>query len=487
MSAVVHVSVEYGAVSPMLIVFGAGVLGVLVETFVPSGLRSRTHAVVAFGGLLLALLALATLGSAGHLPRSAIEGAVAVDGLSLAVQAILLVGALPAVALLLPARGSDVSHGEAVPLSMLSLGGMMAFAAANDLLTLFVALEVLSLPLYLLAGLAVRREQLSIEAAVKYFLLGAFSSAILLFGIALRFGATGSTALTAPVIDATASATHPLGALGAALLGVGLLFKVGAVPFHSWVPDVYQGAPTAVTAFMASAVKVAGFAVVLRVTRVGLTDLDGGWRPAIAVVAALTLVVSTVIGVLQTDVKRLLAYSSISHAGFVLVGVFAGTVAGTSAAVFYLAVYSVATVAGFAVLTVVRDESGEVAELARWAGLGRRRPLLAGAMALLLLSFAGIPLTAGFVGKFAVFTAAADRGGVWLVVLGVLCSAVAAVFYLRVVVVMYFAEEPPAPVSVEAGWAARLAIGFGVLVVVAAGLFPQPLLHAVSGLSVLAH
>lgn len=474
------VSVEYAAVSPMLIVFGAGVVGILVETFAPPPRRAALHAVVSFGALIAALIALAAL--TGGPAHTALGGAIAIDGLTRATQAILLVGAIPAVALLLPRGRADlaeISHSEAVPLALLALGGMMAFASANDLLTLFIGLEVLSLPLYLMCGLARRRVQLSIEAAVKYFLLGAFSSAILLFGVALRFGATGSTVLSAPVDDAT------LGALGAALIGVGLLFKVGAVPFHTWVPDVYQGAPTAVTAFMASAVKVAGFAALLRISLIGLTDLDGAWRPVIAVIAALTMVLGTAVAVVAWDIKRLLAYSSISHAGFALTGVFSGMAAGTTAVLFYLVVYSLSTVAAFAVVTAVRDHEGEVWDLHRWAGVGRRNPVFGGALAILLLSFAGIPLTGGFVGKFAVFAAAADTGGVWLVVLGVLASAVAAVFYVRIIVVMYFGDEPRSPVQVRVGVAAKFAVAVGVVAVVALGLYPQPLLDALAQLSVL--
>ncbi|WP_344997598.1 NADH-quinone oxidoreductase subunit NuoN [Tsukamurella soli] len=460
----------------MLIVFGAGVVGILVEAFAPRRVRLTAHAVLSFAAVIAALVALVVVShhTGAH---TAVAGSVAVDGLAAAVEGVLLVSALPALALMVR-RDAGLTHTETVPLTLFALGGMMAFTSAEDLLTLFVALEVFSLPLYLMCAVAVRRKDLSREAALKYFLLGAFSSAILLFGVALRFGATGSTALTAPSTD------HLLGGGGLALIGVGLLFKVGAVPFHSWVPDVYQGAPTPVTAFMASATKTAAFGALLRVTLVAATDVRSDWRPVIAVVAVLTLAVGSIAAVTQSDVKRLLAYSAIAHTGFLLIAVFAGSSRGVGATCFYLAAYSLSTIGAFAVASVVRDHTGEVGDLARWAGLGRRRPLLAGAMSLFLLAFAGIPLTSGFVAKFGVFAAAAQQGGVWLVVIGVLASAVAAVFYIRVIVTMYFAQPPEfEPDAVGIGWWAGSAIAIGAVSVVALGIFPQPLIDLFTGLS----
>ncbi|WP_019200588.1 NADH-quinone oxidoreductase subunit NuoN [Tsukamurella sp. 1534] len=475
-------SIEYAQILPMIIVFGAAVVGVLVEAFAPSRSRTVVHGALAGCAVVAALVSVCVLAADGAPPRAALLGAVAVDGLALAMQGILLVSALPALAMMV-ARRNPLTHTESVPLMLFALGGMMAFVAADDLLTLFVSLEVFSLPLYLMCALARHRRLLPLEAALKYFLLGAFSSAILLFGVALRFAATGDTALDAAPQDAV------LGVAGAALIGVGLLFKVGAVPFHSWVPDVYQGAPTPVTAFMASATKVAAFGALVRLTLVGFADVP--WRPVIAVVAVATLVVGTVAAVTQTDVKRLLAYSAIAHTGFLLVGVFAGTERGMGAVTFYLTVYALSTVGAFAVAGAVRESGAdgtpeEVGELDRWAGLGRTNPVLGGAMALFLLAFAGIPLTSGFIGKFAVFAAAADRGGAWLVVVGVLASAVAAVFYLRVIVTLYFApphEFAPAPPAVDP--LTGFAIGLGAASVVALGLFPQPLLDLFADLTVL--
>lgn len=435
------------------------------------------------GAVVAALVAVVLLAVDGAPPHPVLAGSVAADGLSLAIQGLLLVSTLPAIALMV-ARDNPMTHTESVPLTLFALGGMMAFASAQDWLTLFVALEVFSLPLYLLCALARRRGQLPLEAALKYFLLGAFSSAILLFGVALRFAATGDTAIEAVPQD------EVLGAVGAALIAVGVLFKVGAVPFHSWVPDVYQGAPTPVTAFMAAATKVAAFGVLVRLVLVAFGDVP--WGPVLATVAVVTVVVGSIMAITQSDIKRLLAYSAIAHTGFLLIGVHAGTVRGAGAACFYLAIYALSTIGAFALAGAVREtrpEGGtvEVGELARWAGLGRSRPWLAGAMALFLLSFAGIPLTGGFTGKFAVFAAAAERGGAWLVVVGVVASAVAAVFYFRVIVVMYsttpheFAPDVPKVDPLTA-----VVIGAGVVAVVVLGLFPQPLLDLFADLTVLA-
>ena len=298
------------------------------------------------------------------------------------------------------------------PLTLFAIGGMLLFPAANDLLTMFVALEVLSLPLYLLCGLARRRRLLSQEAAMKYFLLGAFSSAFFLFGIAMLYGFAGSVRLSA-IAAAASSNTSSLTLLyaGIALVGLGLFFKIGAVPFQSWKPDVYQGAPTPVTALMASCTLVSAFGALLRVFYVAFGQLSWSWRPAMIGIAILTMLGGSIVAITQTDVKRLLAYSSIAQAGYVLTGVVAASTAGLSSSLFYLAAYGMAVIGAFAVVTLVRDQAGEAAHLSRWAGLGKRSPLVAGIFAFFLITFAGIPLTSGFTGKFAVFQAAV-RGGV---------------------------------------------------------------------------
>ncbi len=497
--------IEYSQLAPMLVVFTAAVVGVLAEAFVPRPFRRAAHMVLALGALLAAFILTIVVaaspsifagGSPGHI---AAMGAVAVDRPTLFIQSTILVLAFVSVLLIgdtsnspfaaqaaatpgseeeREALAGGIFHTEIFPLTLFAVGGMLLFPAANDLLTMFVALEVLSLPLYLLCGLARRRRLLSHEAAMKYFLLGAFSSAFFLFGVAMLYGFSGSVRLSA-IASAAASNTSSSTLLfaGVALIGVGLLFKIGAVPFHSWKPDVYQGAPTPVTALMASCTVVSAFGALLRVFYVAFGNLAWDWRPAFWVVAVLTMVVGAVIAITQTDVKRLLAYSSIAHAGFILTAVIATSAAGLSAALFYLASYGLTTIGAFAVITLVRDPGGEAGHLSRWAGLGRRSPLIAGIFALFLLAFAGIPLTSGFTGKFAVFQAAIAAGETPLVIIGVLSSAVAAFFYVRVIVLMFFSDPiPDGPEVVVPSIFTGTAVGIGVAATLMLGIVPEPVL-----------
>jgi len=505
--AITAPSIEYSQLAPMLVVFAAAIVGVLVEAFVPRELRRAIHLLVTFGALVAAFVwtcviaATSTIFAHGSSGRSAAMGAVAVDRPTLFIQGTILV--LAAVSVLLIADAShDVStfagqaaavpgsaeerrslqaglvHTEIYPLTLFAVGGMLLFPAANDLLTMFVALETLSLPLYLLCGLARHRRLLSHEAAMKYFLLGSFSSAFFLFGVAMLYGFSGSVSL-ATIASAASSGTgsDTLLFAGIALTGLGLLFKIGAVPFANWKPDVYQGAPTPVTALMASCTVVSAFGALLRVFYVAFGTLTWDWRPALWVVAVLTMVVGAVVAITQTDVKRLLAYSSIAHAGFILTAVVSSSVEGISSSLFYLATYGLTTIGAFAVITLVRDTGGEADHLSRWAGLGKRSPLVAGIFALFLLTFAGIPLTSGFVGKFAVFQAAIAGGATPLVIVGVLASAIAGFFYVRVIVLMFFSEPvPDGPVVAMPSVFTGTAVALGVLSAVVFGIFPQPVL-----------
>ncbi|MGW4331207.1 NADH-quinone oxidoreductase subunit NuoN [Rhodococcus koreensis] len=508
--------IEYGQLAPMLIVFGVAVAGVLVEAFLPRRGRYSSHLVLALGGLTAAFVAVVLLAGTRD---SVVGGAVAVDGPTLFLQGTILLISIPAILIIAersvdsgvgaataevtavrgaePEGGTDAftpqayavpgsvaereatrsapGHTEVFPLTLFAVGGMLLFPASNDLLTMFVALEVLSLPLYLLCGLARRRRLLSQEAAMKYFLLGAFSSAFFLFGVALLYGYAGTVALPG-IGDALARGAEDrtLALIGTALLSVGLLFKIGAVPFHSWIPDVYQGAPTPITAFMAAATKVAAVGAMLRIFYVALPDLRADWRPVMWGVAILTMVVGAVMAVTQNDVKRMLAYSSVAHAGFILTGLVAANRAGLSSTMFYLLAYGFSTLGAFAVVTLVRDSRGEATDLSRWAGLGRRSPLVGGVFALFLLAFAGIPLTSGFVSKFAVFQAAIEGGAVPLVLVGVVSSAIAAFFYVRVIVLMFFSEpQSDAPTIVVPSMFTAAAIAVGVVVTVVLGILPQ--------------
>lgn len=512
-------SIEYFLLCPTLIVFGIAVAGVLVEAFLPRRIRYAAQVALALSGLIAAFVAVIVVSrSVQNSGRPAVLGAMAIDRPTLYLQGTVLLVAMLAVIFIAErtqakteskvAVGAGVAGAagldsftpqasavpdsdaereaeragaiqtELFPLAMLSVGGMMVFPASNDLLTMFVALEVLSLPLYLMCGLARHQRLLSQEAAMKYFLLGAFSSAFFLYGVALLYGATG-TLLLPGIRDALAAhGDTSMALVGVALLSVGLLFKVGAVPFHSWIPDVYQGAPTPITGFMAAATKVSAFGALLRVVYVALPPLHDQWRPVLWTIAILTMAVGTITAVNQVDVKRMLAYSSVAHVGFILTGVIADNHAGLSATLFYLLAYSFSTVGAFAIVSLIRNADGvEDATLSHWAGLGQRSPIVGVMFSMFLLAFAGIPLTSGFVSKLAVFKAAAQGGAVPLVIIGVVASAIAAYFYVRVIVSMFFTEATDdTPHVVAPGILSKIAIAVCAAITVALGVFPQPLL-----------
>ena len=518
-STIAAPSFEWSLLSPMLLVFAAAMVGVLIEAFAPRDLRRPMHVMLTLGSLAGAFVLTVVLAASnsifdGGRPGSVVAvGTVGVDRPTLFIQGTILVLAFVSVLLIaessrevssftpraaaVPGSAEEregvlagVAHTEVYPLTLFAVLGMLLFPAANDLLTMFIALEVLSLPLYLLCGLARRRRLLSQEAAMKYFLLGAFSSAFFLFGVAMLYGYAGSVQLSAIANAAgTGTASATLLYAGIALLGIGLLFKIGAVPFQAWKPDVYQGSPTPVTALMASCTLVAAFGALLRVFYVAFGQLTWDWRPAMWAVSIATMLLGSIIAITQTDVKRLLAYSSIAQAGYVLTGVIAANSRGLSSSLFYLAAYGFTIIGAFAIVTLVRDRGGEAAHLSSWAGLGKRSPWVAGAFAFFLIAFAGIPLTSGFTGKFAVFQAAIQGGATPLVIIGAISSAILAFPYVRVIVLMYF-SEPAAegPVVVQPSAYTSLAVAIGAAATLVLGVIPQPLLnlanHAASQLFV---
>lgn len=493
-------SIDYAALSPILIVLGTACVGIVVEAFSPRRTRRAIQFVLAVAALLTA--GAAVVWQVGRNLTTA-AGAVAIDSAGLFLQGSIIVLGLLAVLLIAeqklerggafavqPAESVRVStNTEVFPLTMFALAGMLLFVTANDLLVMFVALEVLSLPLYLLCGLARRRRLLSQEAAMKYFLLGAFASAFFLYGVALLYGYAGTVSLggiagavahgPSPTLGGHGSQTLLL--LGLALLVVGLLFKAGAAPFHSWTPDVYQGAPTPITALMAACTKVAAFGAIARVLYVSFDKASQDWRPILVAVAIVTMATGAILAITQTDIKRLLAYSSIANAGFILTGTVTLSAAGLSATMFYLVAYGFMTLGALGVVMTVRDAGGEANHISRWAGLARRSPVVAGVMTFFMLAFAGIPLTSGFTSKFAVFSAAFSAGSLELVIVGVIASMVLVFPYLRLVVLMYTAEPAADSAAVGLpGGPTRLAIAVGALATLVLGVAPGPLLELAS-------
>jgi NADH-quinone oxidoreductase subunit N len=494
--------IDWLALAPLLVVLGAGVVGVLIEAFVPAKARRVTQIVLTLAALAGGFVFVAILWpQIVAQPVQVVGGSLTLTPFALGAQGIIAVlaflgvlvvadrtatgqdafapaaSAVPGTSYEDLARRSGLEQTEIYPLLLFATGGMMLFASTDDLIVMFIALEVLSLPLYVLCATARRRRLLSQEAAAKYFLLGAFASALFIFGVALIYGFAGTVRLL-EIAQTVQQGGLPLEGMsvllvaGVLLVVVGLLFKVGAVPFHAWTPDVYTGAPTPITGFMAACTKVAAVAALVEVlyrVSIGVQAVDPQimrqLQIVIVVVAVLTMAVGTVIGSVQTDVKRLLAYSSIAHAGFLLVGIAGFNSQVQSSTLFYLLAYGIATIGAFGVVTLVRERRitpgsgedngpvgddgvvlGEATEISQWAGLGRKAPWLTAAFALFLLSMAGIPLTAGFIAKFGAFTGATTGGLWWLAVLGVLASVVAVAFYLRLLVVMVFqrAEDEPA-------------------------------------------
>jgi len=520
--------IPWAAISPELTLFGAGILVLLLDT---AGERRRSASAIALvallgiaalaaipgeaapvvvalligagvvqlaltlwlhtrprllGAVLTVLAFAATIGIAAWQYQAAANGGpvateslladmVAVDGVALFTRFV-VAGAGIITVLLGFAYLQDrrIHRGEYYPLLLLTATGMTLLASAADLLMVFLGIEILSLALYVMSGIA-RRDMASQESAFKYLLLGAFSSAFLLYGIALVYGATGTTHIATAGAELADPAT-PAGLVfaGIALMLVGFAFKVALVPFHMWTPDVYQGAPTPVTAFMAAATKVAAFAAFLRVFTGGMEQLAWIWVPAVSVLAAVTMIVGAVLAVVQDDLKRMLGYSAVAHAGYAAIGLVAVSDIGTGATLFYLLAYAVMSLGSFGILTILERRQRKAIAIADLRGLGQRAPALAAMFALFLLSLAGIPGTVGFIAKFGIVRAAVDAGLVWLAVVLVVSSVIAAYFYIRVIVAMFMDEEPAhlADLPVPPASAASTGVSVAAVAVIALGVLP---------------
>jgi len=466
---------NFNTILPLTVLAAWACALLLVDLFLKN--KGGTALLAALGLALTLGLTLSQIGTSATSFTTGPVVDVVVDGFSTFLNALLLLSGMLSVALAYDyLKRMGLERGEYYSLMLLSITGMMLMTQASNLIIVFLALELLSIPLYVLAAFA-RQKIESEEAGLKYFLLGAFSGGFVVYGIALVFGATGSTSLQGIVTAAASGANPLLLAVGAALILVGLGFKVAVVPFHMWTPDVYHGAPSAVTAFMASGAKIAGFAALLRVYVLAFPSAAADLTPILAVLAALTMIVGNLLAISQTNIKRLLAYSSIAHAGYILMAFVPygqAAVVGTSVAsgLFYLVSYAISNFGAWAVVIALEGKEGKGLEIKDYAGLGRKHPALAAAMAVFMLSLTGIPPTLGFVGKFYLFRAAIEGQFYLLAIIGVLTSLISAYYYLRVVVTMYMRDGDPQTTSEP--WL-NLTWSVSAIVTVLVSLFPAPL------------
>jgi len=458
---------------PVLCVTLAGLACMLAEAFRQPGERMPIGGLGVIGLAGAAANVLLLWGS-----RAESFGVVRADDFGLFVQLVLVgIGLLTIVFSPKAIDRDSLPAGEYYALTLFALAGMMLMAVATDLLVIFLALEVFSLALYVLTGLR-RQEYTSTEGAFKYFVLGGFSSAFFLYGIALTFGLAGSTHLdrVASAVQAQALSGNPLLLVAMGLLLVGLAFKVAAVPFHMWTPDAYEAAPTVVTGFMSTAVKAAAFAVFARVFLLALEPLRAEWTPVLWVLAVCTMILGSVVGVAQTNLKRMLAYSSIAHGGYLLVALAAGGDVGRASILFYLVVYAVTNVGAFAVLSLVGTRDTPMDTLDDYRGLWHSSPVMAGLLTIFLLSLGGFPPTAGFVAKWYVFSAAVRAGQFGLAIIGVLTSVVSVFFYLRIVVMMYMSEKREAAAPPRVSGTALAALSLSAAVLLYLGVLPTRVL-----------
>ncbi len=463
-------------IAPAAIVAVTGLVVLLAQAFTPRG-KSSPSAALSLAGLAAALVSVWLLAT-GPGRGSVMAGAVAADDFSLFLH-VLILGVAAVTVLLSPSylRSCGIERGEYYALLLFSVVGMLGLVSSIELVSLFVALEIMSIALYGMAGMDRRRPE-SQESALKYFVTGAFASAFFLYGIALLYGASGSTSLekVARAMGMLTPSSLPLAILGTALLLVGFGFKVASVPFHMWAPDVYEGAPTTVTAFMSAGVKAAAFGALLRVFDSALPALASQWRPLVAVLAIVTMIVGNLAALAQSNLKRMLAYSSIAHAGYLLSAFVAAPRVAGEAMLFYLVAYAAVNLGAFGTIAALTRDGREPLALRDVAGLAQRRPALAAALAVFLVSLTGIPITAGFVGKFYLFNAAVAAGWVVLALVGVVMSVVSAYYYLRVVVAMYMAEPVGEDTWSAVSPASTFALAVSAALTLLLGVWPAPLL-----------
>jgi|WetSurMetagenome_2_1015567.scaffolds.fasta_scaffold07248_2 NADH-quinone oxidoreductase subunit N len=469
---------------PQLILITGGMALMLLEPFSAAGRKSRLGRIAV---LTAAVAAYSLQFQSGHPSRTILHGMLIIDSFGVFFQYLFII--IAGISVFLSVRFNEresIERGEYYALLLFACFGMSLMAMSGDLILTFLGIEILSIATYILAGFK-RNDIKSNESSLKYFLLGSFATAILLYGIALIYGGTGTTNyLSIRELGSLAGSAQTTTVIGVGLLLVGFGFKVALVPFHSWVPDVYEGAPTPVTAFMAVGPKAAGFAALMRILIQVFPNMSQDWTSILWILAILTMTLGNVVALLQTNIKRMLAYSAIAHAGYILVGIVANSSTGFSAVLFYLVVYTVMNLAAFGILISLSSKGDTRVQLEDYAGLGKRAPFAAAALSFALISLAGIPLTGGFIGKFYLFSAAIEKGLVALAIIGVLNSVVSVYYYFRVIVYMYMREPvegTPEPDPI--GWPVRAVVGILVIIIVFLGIRPDHIL-ALAGSSSLA-
>jgi NADH-quinone oxidoreductase subunit N len=467
-------TIDFYAILPLIILVAWASALLLLDLFFTRKIEGLTPILAALGLLITLVFSVLNLGAGS----TAFNGMVEADGFSRYLQILFAGSGIVGIALAYGyLKRMGINRGEFYPLLLYSISGMILMAQAADLIVVFLALELLSIPLYILAGIA-RPDPASEEAALKYFLLGAFAGGFVVYGVALSFGATGTTSLAGIVaaVD-SASANMPLLMVGAGLILIGLGFKVALVPFHMWTPDVYHGAPTPLTAFMAVGAKAAGFAALLRIFLAALPVLAGSFVPVFWILSALTMFAGNLIAIVQDNIKRMLAYSSIAHAGYIMMAVVAFgqefvSRDAVASSLFYLLAYAVTNFGAWSVVIALERAEGKGLQLEDYYGLGKKYPVLAAAMLVFMLSFIGVPPTIGFMGKFYLFRTVLEGGYTWLAVIGVLTSLLSAYYYLRVVVNMYMREGDP---EIAPDRLVQLVSIAGALAVVLLSVFATPL------------